>query len=79
MIIESVLKQEMAYSKSMVINYEGKEYQVLLYWSNWEGYELDFIGLDEPEWAINWEDNNDESLAYTLDTLTDQTIEESYL
>jgi hypothetical protein len=79
MIIEGVSKQETAYSKSMTINYEGKEYEVLLYWSNWEGYELSFVGSDDPEWAVNWEDNNEESLAYTLDCLTDEVLEASYL
>jgi hypothetical protein len=79
MIIEGVEKQETAYTKKMTITYEGQEYEVLLYWSNWEGYELDFIGSDEPQWAIDWEDNNEESLAYTIDSLTDQVIEESYL
>jgi hypothetical protein len=79
MIIESVLKQETAYSKSMTINYEGKEYEVLLYWNSWDGYELSFEGSDDPEWAVNWEDNNEESLAYTLDCLTDEALEASYL
>ena len=79
MIIESVSKQETAYSKSITINYEGQEYEVLLYWNNWDGYELSFVNSDEPEWAINWEENNDESLAYTLDGLTDEVLEASYL
>jgi hypothetical protein len=79
MIIEDVTKQETAYTKSMTVNYEGEQYEILLYWNNWDGYEIDFINSDEPEWAINWEDNNEESLAFTLDGLTDEVIEESYL
>jgi hypothetical protein len=79
MIIEGVTKEETAYTKKMTLTYEGKEYEVLLYWNRWDGYELDFIGSDEPEWAVNWEDNNEESLAFTLDGLTDEVIEESYL
>jgi hypothetical protein len=36
--------------------------------------------VDDPEWAINWEDNNDgESLAYVLDGLTEDVLEASYL
>jgi len=77
--IKGVTKQETAYSKNMTITYEGEEYEVLLYWSSWEGYELSFVDSDEPEWAINWEDNNEESLAYTLDSLTDEVLEASYL
>jgi hypothetical protein len=79
MIIEGVEKQETAYTKKMTITYEGQQYDVLLYWNNSDGYDLDFVGSDEPQWAIEWEDNNEESLAYTLDSLTDQVIEESYL
>ncbi len=79
MIIESVTKQETAYTKQIFITYDGDSYEVLLYWNNLDGYELDFVGSDEPQWAIEWDDNNEESLAYTLDSLTDEVIEESYL
>ena len=79
MIIEGVTKQETAYTKLMTLTHEGEQYEVLLHWNNWDGYEIDFINSDEPEWAINWEDNSEESLAYTLDGLTDEVIEESYL
>ena len=79
MIIDSVTKQETAYSKQVFITYDGDNYEVLLYWNNFDGYQLDFVGSDEPQWAIDWDDNNEESLAYTLDSLTDEVIEESYL
>jgi hypothetical protein len=77
MIIQGVTKNETAYAKNMTIIYEGEEYEVLLYWNNWDGYELSFIGSDDPQWAIDWEDNNDESLALTLDGLTDEVLEEA--
>ena len=76
MIIEGVSKQETSFAKEMTITYDGQQYEVLLRWNNWDGYELDFINSDEPEWAIEWEDNNEESLAYTLDNLTDEVLEE---
>ena len=79
MIIEGVSKEEVSYVKEMTITYDGQQYEVLLRWDKWDGYELDFIGSDNPEWAINWEDNNEESLAFTLDGLTDEVLEESYL
>jgi hypothetical protein len=79
MIIEGVEKEETAYTKKMTITYEGQQYDVLLYWNSLDGYDLDFVGSDEPQWAIEWEDNNEESLAYTLDNLTDEVLEESYL
>ena len=79
MIIEGVSKEETSYAKEMTITYDGQQYEVLLRWNNWDGYELSFVGSDEPEWAVEWEDNNEESLAYTLDSLTDEVLEASYL
>jgi hypothetical protein len=79
MIIEGVTKEETAYTKSMTLTYEGEQYEVLLYWNNWDGYEINFINSDEPEWAINWEENNEQSLAFVLDDLTEEVLEESYL
>jgi hypothetical protein len=79
MIIEGVSKEETSYAKEMLITYDGQQYEVLLRWNNWDGYELSFVGSDEPEWAIEWEDNNEESLAFTLDSLTDEVLEASYL
>lgn len=79
MIVEGVTKEETAYTKKMTVTYEGERYEVLLYWNNWTGYEIDFIGSDEPEWAINWEDNNEESLAFVLDDLTEEVLEASHL
>jgi hypothetical protein len=79
MIIEGVSKEETSYAKEMTITYDGQQYEVLLRWNNWDGYELDFINSDTPEWAIEWEDNNEESLAFTLDGLTDEVLEASDL
>jgi hypothetical protein len=85
--IKSVTKDETAYDKYVQFTYEGESYSVLLHWDKYEGYEITFTELnkvyqwiDDPEWAINWEDNNDnESLAYVLDNLTDEALEASYL
>jgi hypothetical protein len=79
MIIEGVTKEETAYTKSMTLTHEGEQYEVLLHWNNWDGYEIDFIGSNEPEWAINWEENNEQSLAFVLDDLTEEVLEASHL
>lgn len=76
MIIEGVSKEEVSYVKEMTITYDGQQYEVLLRWDKWDGYELDFINSDTPEWAVEWEDNCEESLAFTLDGLTDEVLEE---
>ena len=79
MEIKGITKEETAYDKEMTISYEGQEYEVVLHWDKWDGYDLRFINSDTPEWAIDWDDNNEESLAYTLDGLTDEVLEASYL
>jgi hypothetical protein len=82
MEIKGVSKEETAYDKEMTISYEGQEYQVVLHWDKWDGYDLRFINSDTPEWVSEWEDSQQyggESLEYTLDGLTDEVLEASYL
>jgi hypothetical protein len=73
--IETIAKEETAFDKYVQFTYEGESYSALLHWDKWDGYDLTFTEIDEPEWAINWEDSNDESLAFTLDGLTDEVLE----
>ena len=61
-----------AYNKTITFTHEGKEYEVCLHWDAWDGYALDFIGIDEPEWVDGWEEVNEYSLACTLDDLSDE-------
>jgi hypothetical protein len=78
--IDGIVKEETAYDKEITLTYDGESYAVRLHWDKWDGYEITFTEVDDPEWAINWEDNNDgESLAYVLDGLTDEVLEASYL
>jgi hypothetical protein len=77
--IDGIVKEDTAYDKEITFTYEGVSYSVTLHWDKWDGYDLSFTDIDEPEWAINWEWNNGETLAYVLDGLTDEVLEESYL
>ena len=70
--IEAVIKEEVAFDKEITFTYEGQEYDVLLHWDKWDGYDLTFNKVDEPEWAKEW--NNGETLAYVLDGLTDKAL-----
>lgn len=81
--VESVTKEDTAYDKYIQFTYKGESYSVLLHWDKHEGYEITFTELDkiyqwidDPEWATNWDDNNDTVLAFVLDDLTDETLEE---
>jgi hypothetical protein len=79
-------KEETAYDKWVAFKYEGQEYSVLLHWDKWDGFDLTFteVGntrqwIDAPDWAITWDEDNEDSLGYTLEELSDNLIEESYL
>jgi len=61
-----------------VINFthEGNEYEVLLFWDEFQGYELiwrsengEFISKT-PEWAVNWDENAHEGM--TLEWYLDE-------
>ena len=81
--IQGVTKEDTAYDKYVQFTYEGENYSVLLHWDKYDGYELTFteVGkiytwIEDPEWATNWDDNNDTVLTFVLDDLTDETLEE---
>jgi hypothetical protein len=86
--IASATKEETAYDKWIIFNYEGQEYSVLLHWDKWDGFDLQFTESEfrskwiaDPEWASEWQENPgyEESLECTLDNLTDEVLEASYL
>lgn len=58
--------------KTIKFTYGEEEYVVRLYWTDTEGYELDFVSDNEPDWAIEWEakDHDDMSLEVYLDEMT---------
>ena len=86
MKINSVTKEETSYDKWIRFEYQGQEYSVLLHWDKWDGFDLTFTELDftrkwidAPDWAITWDESNEDSLGYTLEQLSDESLEESYL
>ena len=64
-----------ATSKEISFTYEGKEYQVILNWNTYNGYDMYFKD-DTPDWAEDWDNENDEILAFLLDDLSQGIIEE---
>jgi hypothetical protein len=79
--IEGVTKEETGYEKRVSFTHQGKEYNVLLYWDFYDGFDLKFLDgrafIPMPDWASEWESEG-ESLAHTLDSLTDKVIEQSH-
>ena len=74
--INGIVKEDTAYDKEITLTYEGQEYAVRLHWDKWDGYDITFTEVDDPEWATNWDNNNDTVLAFVLDELTDEKLEE---
>ena len=84
--INGITKEETAYDKYVQFTYEGESYSALLHWDKYDGFDLTFteVGkvyatISDPDWAVTWEENNEESLCYTLECLTDEALEASYL
>jgi len=83
--INGVTKEDTAYDKWVHFTYEGKQYHALLHWDMYDGFDLTFTDavrtanwVSTPDWAVDWEGENEESLEFTLDQLTDEVIEASY-
>lgn len=84
--IESITKEETAYDKYVQFTYEGESYSVLLHWDKWDGFDLTFTDttntrnwIEAPDWAITWDESNEDSLGYRLELLSDEVLEASYL
>ena len=59
-------------------DYEGNKYDITLYWSEFDGYDITWRYCNDekyyktPEWAVNWDESahNDMSFEHYLDDLT---------
>ena len=73
--IKTSSKENTAWDKRITFTHEGETYEVLLHWDNNDGYSLYFFDQVSPDWADEWEDNQQygaESLEYVLDSLTEE-------
>ena len=84
--VKGITKEDTAWDKHITFEREGVEYSVLLHWDSYDGYDLNFLDgkkfIPQPEWANEWQDSQqhgEESLEYTLDYLTEDVLQESYI
>jgi len=81
--IKGITKEDTGWTKEITLEREGETYLVTLYWSSSDGYDLVFNNLiSYPDWVNEWQDAQlygEESLEYTLDSMTEDVIEASYL
>jgi hypothetical protein len=65
--------EETGWKRYIFFEYEGNEYELTLFWDEFNGYEI-YWGMPEkaPEWAVNWDKDMSEgqSLEHWLDELT---------
>lgn len=73
--IHSTREEVTAYDKYISFTYEGQDYSVLLHWDMFDGYDLNFMDgkrfLSTPDWAIEWDENHEDTLEYVLDGLAE--------
>jgi len=84
--ISGTSKVEKSYEKQITFTRGGSTYYARLYWESGEGFDLTFTNAEgesitTPKWAVDWEEEEqdltyEESLAFTLDQLTDEKLEE---
>ena len=72
--------EETSWKRYITFNYDKEEYKVLLFWDEFNGYELYWRNnetellnsLKSPQWALEWDEeaHDGNSLASYLDELT---------
>ena len=78
--------EETSWKRYITFNYNDEEYKVLLFWDEFNGYELYWRNnetellnsLKSPQWALEWDGdaNNGESLSAYLNELTFQEVKQ---
>jgi hypothetical protein len=81
-IVSSTREETLSWKRYIHFKYQDKEYSVLLFWDEFNGYEIYWKDKESellnshiaPEWAVNWDEDLYEgmSLAGWLDELTFQ-------
>lgn len=71
MKVHTLEKEITGYHKTLLIEYEGKQYRAELEYDEYSGYDLRFYDdkgefMEMPEWAEDF-DNGQRSLDYSLD------------
>jgi len=83
-IITGKREEILSWKRYIYFKYQDKEYSVLLFWDEFNGYEIYWQNQENnllnnpkaPDWATNWQENshNDMSLGYYLDDLTFEAV-----
>lgn len=75
-------KEITGYNLRITIEKEGEEYNAYVYWDNYDGYDVRFVGknwlerIPTPEWVAELVEELDQPLGYTLELLAEETEKE---
>lgn len=63
-----------AYTRAFTVTYRGKDFSGWLFWNENDGAWIDWVNVSEPDWAQDWDDNNEEGLITLIENLTDEEL-----
>lgn len=72
-VIEGSRHEEMSWKRYIYFQYEGNNYELTLFWDEFNGYETFWRVPDRtPDWVVNWDEqaHNGMSFEHYLDELT---------
>ena len=79
-IISSAREVTLSWKRYIDFKYQDKEYSVLLFWDEFNGYEIYWKNIESgllnsliaPEWVVNWDEDLYEGMSFSswLDELT---------
>lgn len=71
--INDIRHEETAWKRYIHFNHEGNDYELTLFWDEFDGYEIYWRSPNvSPQWAIDWDEtkHDDMTLGHYLDDLT---------
>lgn len=74
--VKNVENRYTAFTREFTVTYEGKDYSGWLFWNENDGAWIDWVNVKEPEWAQNWDDENEDELVTFIENLTDEKLYE---
>lgn len=76
--IGALSQESTAYDKDMNLTFGGQEIRVILHWDSHDGFDIQWLDLEgrwigQPVWADKIEQDDEMSVGFFLDSLTEHT------
>lgn len=65
--------EETGWKRYISFEYEGKEYELFLFWNEFDGYDINWRSPDKtPNWVVEWDSEAHQNMSFEhyLDELT---------